>query len=390
MIRFAIDLGQSSLKMKSDKGEYSFPSAYLPADNILSIGNKLLSDTNDNQIYQISSETTSFIWGDNLEKYHLPEKIISGYVRSHRFNQKKVQRLLKFALARLAKDYVTESTRSFVIYLQIGVTASEFLDYDTVESLKELLIGKHDVKVDGEEFTINIPDDTHILIMPEYTGTVMNRYLDEVENNGDDYIQENIGIVDIGGGTILAGRSNSQIISPVFSERFEGIQTLIKAIALEAGITKEFLIEKLLKDGHEVGKYEYKINQNKSYDISDIVSQQIDKYTRFTIAPFITENFPDLDSIDGILITGGGANLISRESLFDEVGGEYFQLLNFVKNPEMANIRGFFKSGLLISEGLSNNQDSEQELFEVDTTLDNIKTELQELLTKSENSSLLD
>lgn len=371
MIHFAIDLGQSSLKMKSSKAEYSYPSAYLPLDQILPVGMPSIPVLGDNHTYQLSSEDEAFVWGEGLAEYQLPDKMIKGYVRSDRFNQKKVQRLLQFALGRLAKDYLTESSRSLVIYLQIGVTMSELLNEKNIINLKKILIGKHVIKVDNREIEIEIPNEENIMIMPEYMGTIIDRSIDNSGEYKSQFIQENIGIIDIGGGTILASRSNAQISSPIFSERFEGTQTLIKTVALETGIVKEYQIEDILKTGRRLGKFEYKVNHNRSIDITEKVNRSIDKYTRNIVAPFITESFPDLDGLDGILLTGGGANLLSKEVLFDEIGDDYFQSLIFIEDSEMANVRGFFKSGIVFLS-------AKEEMDETENNLKELKNDTQD------------
>ena len=74
----------------------------------------------------------------------------------------------------------------------------------------------------------------------------------------------------------------------------------------------------------------------------------METYTRFTIAPLITGEFPDLEEIDTIIITGGGANLVLREVLREEIGETYFSHLKFIDNSELANVRGYYKGAYLL------------------------------------------
>lgn len=75
--------------------------------------------------------------------------------------------------------------------------------------------------------------------------------------------------------------------------------------------------------------------------------QLIERYTRFTVAPLVTENFPDIEEVDFIVVTGGGASLLAKEALKDEIGEEYFSRLLFLNESEFANVRGFYKGGYL-------------------------------------------
>lgn len=70
---FAIDLGNRRVKMKSDRGEYSYPASYLDTSHI---GTRSLAGISDksNNIYQIEEGAREFVWGENLEIYNFPRK----------------------------------------------------------------------------------------------------------------------------------------------------------------------------------------------------------------------------------------------------------------------------------------------------------------------------
>lgn len=137
------------------------------------------------------------------------------------------------------------------------------------------------------------------------------------------------------------------------AERFEGVQTLIKRIAEKINSTKLFTIERLLREGSTSGNYIYRPSRNTSdlRDISSLVQKAIEDYTRFTVAPLVTENFPDIEDADFIVMTGGGANIIDKAALLDEIGQEYFDRLVFITSSELANVRGFYKYAVLIWNG---------------------------------------
>ena len=351
---FAIDLGNKRIKMKSDRGEYVYPASYLTAENVTRgvLGGWKLKG---NQVYSIDKTGENrFVWGTELEAYHLSEKMIDTYARSGRIEQKKTQRILEFALGRLALDYKEARTKPLVVQLVLGVPITDLHEESrTIQILKELMIGRHYIRVDGEELIIEIPSEDSILVIPQYMGTAFELAYDEGMHPVDEYVNGRMGVLDIGGGTILINTSNRLNPAPMGAERFEGIQTLIKIIAGKINSTKLFTIEQLLREGSSSGTYIYRPNRNvsDSKDISFIVKKSIEDYTRFTVAPLVTENFPDIEDIDFIIMTGGGANIVDKTALLDEIGQEYFNRLIFIEASELANVRGFYKYAFLIWNG---------------------------------------
>lgn len=350
---FAIDLGNRRVKMKSDRGEYNYPAAYLNAEHI---GVRSISGirAENNFRYQLEEDGGhSFIWGDDLGIYNLSEKIIDGYARTSRMKQKKAQRLLQFALGRLALDYKESRSRALVVHLMLGVPITDLHpDSETIQILHDLIIGTHVIKIDEEEVMIEVPSEDYISIVPQYMGTVMELAFDDSMHRVAAYAKGRMGIIDIGGGTILVNSANYMTPSPIGSESFEGVNILIKDIATRVNSTKTFTIEQALRTGNSKNGYVYTPNRNEEdqRNITSIVEKAIENYTRFTVAPLVTSNFPDLEEVDKIILTGGGATIISKEALLDEIGEEYLSRLVFVENAEQANVRGFYKGAQLLWE----------------------------------------
>lgn len=347
---FAIDLGNKRIKMKSEKGEYSYPSSYLNAEQVATGG--LGSESiEQNFVFKIPQDgKNSFIWGPNLEVYNLPERMIDTYARSGRMKQKKAIRILEFALGRLAMDYPEAYESPLVVHLTLGLSITDMHEEsDTIDVPKKLAIGQHQILIDGRVLTIIIPTEEFLSIIPQYMGTVLNLAFDEEYQRNQRFSDGKIGVIDIGGGTILINRSVGLNPSPNGDERFEGIQNLIKEIGRRINSTKPFLIEQMLRSADDKGNYNYRPNSNgqDSRDITSVVRGEIERYTRFTVAPLVTENFPDIEEIDFIVVTGGGASLLAKEALKDEIGEEYFERLFFLNESEFANVRGFYKGGYL-------------------------------------------
>lgn len=347
---FAIDLGNKRIKMKSERGEYSYPSAYLNAESVASGGLGSLGNE-ENYYFQLEEDKVNrFVWGPNLEVYNLPEKMIDTYGRSGRMKQKKAVRILEFALGRLALDYPESYESPLIVHLSLGLSITDLHEgSDTVNILKHLAIGEHQINIDGKLVTILIPSEDFISIIPQYMGTVLDLAFDDGLQRVSRFSEGKIGVIDIGGGTILVNRSVNLNPSPVGDERFEGIQTLIKDIGRKINSTKSFLIESLLRSTKNEDNYIYRPSANDLdiRDITSVVQSEIERYTRFTVAPLISENFPDIEEIDCLVMTGGGASLISKAALQDEIGEEYYKHLYFVEDSEFSNVRGFYKGGVL-------------------------------------------
>ncbi|MCL2676290.1 MAG: ParM/StbA family protein, partial [Streptococcaceae bacterium] len=319
-----------------------------------------------NDIYQLSDEEDKFIWGSELNAYRsLSEKIIDTYGYTTRMEQKKVQRILKFALGRLAMDYRVEKNRALEVHLLLGLSTSEMnKDGKTIQFLKEFLIGRHTVFINGEEYIIEIKSEEYLTLRPQYMGAMIEMSFDKYLNPINTFTKGRVGIVDIGGGSILINEVENMAPSPLDYERFYGIQTIINEIGRQINSAKSSIIEEILRSGDSEDEgYIYRPNNNpaNSKDITKIVVQEIEKYTRFTVAPIITEKFPNLEEIDYIIMTGGGSNLLVKESLevlLEEIGEEYFGRLIFTDESELANARGFYKYGKILFARKNNSKNS--------------------------------
>ncbi|AYG00592.1 ParM/StbA family protein [Lactococcus allomyrinae] len=348
---FSIDLGNSLIKMKSDRGEYIYPASYLPMKYVGEV--QLIMG--ENYIFQSLGENDDkecYIWGPKLENYHLPEKVINTYARSYRLEQKKVIRILEFALGRLAMDYNETDSEHIVVHLALGLSVTSINEIKTLSFLKKSLIGCHQFLINGKEIHLEIPSEEYILFFPQYMGSIYSISSDEDFKEIEMYGESKIGVVDIGGGTLLANSCVQTIPSPIEEERFSGIQLIVKEISHRINSTRNLIIEKMLRETKDSDNYLYSpsSNENDTKDITSIVEETINQYTRFVIAPFVTECFPDIEDIRSIVLTGGGANIISKESLRDEIGADYFKRLVFVENSELLNVRGLYKKARIIWE----------------------------------------
>lgn len=107
-------------------------------------------------------------------------------MRSGRIEQKKHNVFLEFALGRLALDYNESRTKPLVVKLVLGVPILDMHeDSKTIQTLKDLLIGRHCYWNWG--LIVEIPSEDHILVVPQYMGTAELVFYDDALNSVDDY-----------------------------------------------------------------------------------------------------------------------------------------------------------------------------------------------------------
>ena len=341
---FAIDLGNHQVKMKSSKSEIKNPSTYFNKERLPKqlFGNP---HAEGNKTYEISNDDFSaFVWGKNLDFYHQSEDLIDTFSRSFRYESKATQRLLNFALARMGIDF-KESQNSFLpTKVIMGLPITDLQEQkSTVEIIKNIVSGKHLVTVDGRETMVEAARD-NIYVVPQYMGTMIHLAMDEDGNYNDKFRNGKFGIGDLGGGTRMANIVAG--LDPVGEgyEDLKGVDTLVRAIAGKEGISRLSDLKKTLRSGNKKDGYIYRPTNNEISNkiITQTVIQEIKNFTS-SVANFIRSNFKDIDEFDGIILTGGGVNLLDRAILRTELGESLYGMLIFVKDPEFANVRGYYK-----------------------------------------------
>ena len=344
MVTFAIDLGNKWLKMKSARGEYTYPASYLEASNVSNRNVFHQEEEDPNHTFRVDQEAYRFIWGEDLKRYQLDNQLINTYAQSNRLKQGKTIRILKFALAKLALDYVKDVKGPLEVKLILGVSLSDNpANKSMMAYMKDLLVNLHRIEVDGRMVEVKIEDESSCLIFPQYLGTLLHAsFNDELELNPN-YSRGRVGIVDIGGGTIQMNQVIGMNPSMMAFERFEGVQKLINRIAQQIGSTKLHAVERCLMQEQPPYLYNEGLSPHMARDITTVVNESKVAYTRFTVASLLSEYFPNFVDFEAIIVTGGGAHLLDREALEEELGIENYQRLVFLNDAQVANVRGFYK-----------------------------------------------
>ncbi|MEI2414178.1 hypothetical protein V8V50_09595 [Ligilactobacillus salivarius] len=120
-----------------------------------------------------------------------------------------------------------------------------------------------------------------------------------------------------------------------------GANDLYEAIMSQMdGNVSLYQIEKMVRNGIKERKFSYRYSKNHIEDVTDLVEKEITNFTRRLVSN-LKSTFKDIDSIDTLIITGGSANLINQRLIVD-----FFETAYFVKDSELANVRGFYKYAL--------------------------------------------
>lgn len=340
---FSLDLGNLQTKIKSSKAERVLPSRFLDYDDL---GDQSISlFDSKNRVYKFEANFDSgfsYAWGEDLYKVHSKGDYIDTIQFENRYDTHEFRLLASFAIGELAKDFSEAKDGILEVVVVTGVPTNDF-NKESVKEIMKVLDGDHNIKVDGESLNVRVKE---VKVLPQPVGTVYNEMLDNdgfVKN--EDYTDEQVTIVDIGGGTILIDTLLNMNLSDQGRTQKESgaykIYEMIVNSALKNGIHGINIsnVERILRNPNEE-KFYYKPNKNESHDISKHVEKAKIKYTRELINT-INTTLKGTSKIDTFLFTGGGANLINHADIHNT-----FKHATFVENSETANANGYYKYGL--------------------------------------------
>lgn len=352
---FAIDLGNKDVKMKKDiETTVSIPSRTINADLIKD--NKFSTLVNpfreekDVKKYHLLNGTHSYYFGKGINTLNQDDFVIESIgFGLGRYESADFKALLSIAIAELAYDMPEAQEGILEVNLVLGVPTGDFTK-SIVKSLTKTAKKQHSVEVSDSSNkvrTINVKVKG-LVILPQPWGTYYNLLLDDKgEIFQPDLMKMIVGIVDIGGGTILYDILHElEFDMKNRQQRETGIYTLYSRVynALEEAdflnIPNVYQIEDIIKKGVKKGVYTYKPTQTTEADITDIVKAEIQSITS-QVTSETRATFKDLAKLDIIAYTGGGAAIADRKLIKKTIPNAVF-----VENPEIANANGFFKFGL--------------------------------------------
>lgn len=340
---FALDIGNMQTKIKSSKVEKVLPSRFIDYDDLGNQTVSLFENDRDVNKYEVSFDKLfSYAWGTDLYKVH-KGNYIETIKFEDRYGTEEFKLLASFAIGELAKDFKEAKESILTVDIVTGVPTDDF-NPESVKSIIDVLNGDHNVIINDVSYNIRVNE---VKVLPQPVGTVYNEMLDvEGYLYNEDYQTEHVTIIDCGGGTILIDTLKNMNLSETGRSQTEtGAYTVYENIKNQCiknnikGITESH-IETVLRSDNENDDYMFKPNKNESYNITKIVKKEKVKYTRNLINK-INSTLKGTSTIDTLFFTGGGANLINKDTIKQQ-----FEHAIFVENSETANVNGFYKYGL--------------------------------------------
>lgn len=341
---FALDLGNIQTKIMSSRKEKVLPSKFTYYSDLGNQKTSISERKLDIKEYStIIDDRFSYAWGSDIN-FAKVRTFLDTIGFENRYSSPNFKLLATFAIGELAKDFQEAKDGMLEVNIVTGVPTDEFNE-KAVKSIIKVLKSDHNITIDGERLAVRVNE---VRVLPQPIGTVYNELLDDegyIKN--DDYETETISVVDCGGGTILIDTLNDMNLSETGRSQEEyGAHALYDEIIADCKKNEVTLnkndIEKIIRDQKD--KYIYKPNKDQSYDITGIVSRNIDKYTN-TLLSIVNSTLKGTSRIDTLFFTGGGANIINKELIL-----ERYERAIFIDNSELANVNGFYKYGLATIE----------------------------------------
>lgn len=336
---FAIDLGNRQVKLMSEKGTKVLPSYFVDAAeygnrDVLKFA-KSEEKTHD-YVTQRDADFT-YVWGEGLDVRKFVTDTI-GF--SNRYSSHEFRILADFALAELARDF-NESLLDVVVVT--GVPTEDFENDETISQISNALKGVHSATIDGKPYVVKVHD---VYVQQQPVGTaidvMVNDQFEIIEGNDveDDYV----GIVDVGGGTLILNAFDRMNLDTRNQAQLEeGAYSLYSAIKnrVTSHNISEHEIEKIVRNGSRNESYTWSPNGREIVDLTNTIMTERKRYTR-KVASAVKSTFKAIGRMKKIYVTGGTANLLIKSEFEREI-----PIAEFVADSETANVRGFYKFGVI-------------------------------------------
>jgi len=280
----------------------------------------------------------TYVWGEGLD---VSGKFVTDTIGfNNRYNSHEFRILADFALAELARDF-NEPLLDVVVVT--GVPTEDYDNDETITQITNALKGVHSATIDGKPYVVKVHD---VYVQQQPVGTAIDVMVDNQYNIIEDNDVEDgyVGIADVGGGTLILNafdrmnldtRNQAQLEEGAYS-----LYSSIKNRITEHNIS-EHEIEKIVRNGNRTETYTWSPNGRQTLDFTNIIMTERKRYTR-KVATAIKSTFKAMGRMKKIYVTGGTANLLIKSELEREI-----PIAEFVSDSETANVRGFYKFGII-------------------------------------------
>lgn len=249
------------------------------------------------------------------------------------------------SLALLTEQYQEEAEFDIVT----GLPVLEFKNES--EALKQMMLN------DGNPFTftmhygnVSVPKQikiNNVKIVSQGEGAFYDFILDDTGTiipNHAEIVAGTVMVVDIGYRTTdIVTMENGRYIEPLSDQINKGVNTMhqeiLRLIMEKHGIKKE------LRDLDQIVRSGSFYHNTKEYDVNDIINEAAKPFAEDIVESLHTISNDQLGSVNHIIFTGGGAQIIYTFAL------ELLQGIvnsSIMKDSEYCNANGYYKYGLLL------------------------------------------
>lgn len=382
----AIDLGNTTSKIKYLTGEYNAPSQYVSTTGK---SEKLPTANVYNSIheYELPGQDDIFLWGSDVSRLKASGNLIETRSEGNRYTEKPFQNLMQMILGFVANEenIITPlENNQLTVDVSIGLPTDDYEanrhlrnsdgSYSDPEEFSQegyiakehednyvmFLKGDHYVRVDGIEYTITVD---HVNISDQPQGTLMSQAYDKFgQSLNPQILTGQVTEIDFGGLTILTSQYENGRRSNKSDQINEGAYKLAENVARRWNTSEKanprlkvdmnHVLDMLRRHDPEDDKYIIHYNKNTDYDVTDIVNDEINMKTELIIDRL--KSIPNWDSSEYFLITGGGAHLVNY-AMLNEFLNLYGLNAEKVSDPTFANVRGYYIMGMLKNPEVANN-----------------------------------
>lgn len=343
MVLFALDLGNKQVKIKSEKTEKVLPGYFVEASQY---GNrdllKFTKGKKDAKDYESPNDKGfTYVWGKDLDVDMIEQVTDASGFGLARYTSREFQLLADFALTELAREY-DESKTNLVVNVVTGLPTGDFSNKKITEAVAKVLKGAHIVTINGEQVAVTV---NKLWILPQPLGTVINYISDDSGTVVNHELDEaSIGIVDVGGGTLLIDAlKKMNLVEDKRDQLSKGSYTLYKSILKQLReddhTLDEYELEQIIRTSSD-SKYLWSPDGIQKIDIGYAIKEQSKLYTR-SVTSAVKATYKGFGRMQKILVTGGTANLLDDKEFKKDIS-----IAQIVEESELANVRGFYKYGL--------------------------------------------
>lgn len=339
-----LDVGNGFIKATGENFNYVFPSGLVRAREKEKFS---FNENRDLNIFKIKSlkndSEEEYLLGENIGK--LGDDIITTNVGEGRYSDKYYKLICEGVIAYIIKNHIPNAEKDkHTVKIVIGLPSREKVAKNLEEELIRAFEGNHIVAVDNLELTFEVKV---LKVVAQPLGTLFNCIL-EKDKNGEfpntSLTKQYIGIIDTGTGTTDIDGINQLTVVDSDRDTFNiGSYTITQELSDFINKENPYANSTFNKVEEQFNEENYKISERAFVRIKE-EKEKVIKEKAEELANKILVRWQNTTKFDKIYLTGGSANIFAKyiRNIIKDV--------EIVKNPQLANAKGFYKYAILLLE----------------------------------------